>query len=522
MTKPLWFLPILLLIVLSISTEPIFAETSAEKFHGISYGSGSYTNPQEIPPSFLSLERDMNQLNKITENLRIFGLPETQEKITQLADKRGIPVYLSIYLGDDVDKIDGSVDEIIRIANENQNVKGIIFDGMRVDRDIEKISTLIGLVNLSVRDDVFVTISASYDTWIGNPTLSNAVDVIFLKSHQYWQGYSVDDAVDVAFDQREKLEQVVNNKSVILEEHGWPSAGSVIQCAEPSAKAQSYFINEFVKRANFESIPYFLFSAYDEPWKPTIEPDVSLIVKKSCLKEDVIETGDNAEHNWGLFQTNRVIKPELSGIILPIIDQHIEKPEMLILKETESSKIISPNIQSDYKNGDVLQADLNNLKEDYQSISVYNDGKLVETFDDITTDTKLLLRSNDGVGFNKVTLQVNKNSNDNPLLFLLPNAFAEGEKSNLLSVEFLILPDGFASCDVGESCYYINVDKKEEFPILITMFAIVVVMISLIIGVKLLKQNNKLNTQYTRKKSVIDLDNDYRVTQHIITYQRRI
>ncbi|MGI9567743.1 MAG: hypothetical protein ACR2LL_12115 [Nitrosopumilus sp.] len=472
MTKSLWSLPLLLTVALSlsISIEPIFAQS--DKFHGVSYGSGSYTNPQEIPPPFHSLERDMNQLEKITDNLRIFGLPETQEKITQLADKRGIPVYLSVYLGDDVNKIDGSVDEIIRIANENQNVKGIIFDGMRVDRDIEKISTLIGLVDQSVRDGVFVTISVSYDTWIGNPTLANAVDVIFLKSHQYWQGYSVDDAISVAFDQREQLEQIIQDKQVILEEHGWPSSGSVIQCAEPSAKAQSYFVKEFVKRANSESIPYFLFSAYDEPWKPTIEPDMSLIVEKSCLKEDVIETGENAEHNWGLFQTNRVIKPELIGIILPIIDQHIEKPEMLILKEIGSSKVISPNIQSDYNNGDVLQADLNNLKEDYQSVSIYNDGKLVETFDDITTDTKLLLRSNDSVGFNKVTLQTNKQSNDNPLLFLLPNAFAE-EETNTFPIEFLVLPDGFATCNVEQesSCYHVNVDKTQfEFPLWILGF----------------------------------------------------
>ena len=351
-----------------------------------------------------------------------------------------------------------------------KDAKGIIFDGMRVDRDIEKISTLIGLVNLSVRDDVFVTISASYDTWIGNPSLVNAVDVIFLKSHQYWQGYSVDDAISVAFDQRENLEQIIQDKQIILEEHGWPSAGSVIQCAEPSTKAQSYFVKEFVERANNESIPYFLFSAYDEPWKPTIEADVSLIVEKSCLKEDVIETNENAEHNWGLFETNRVIKPELSGIILPIIDQHIEKPKMLILKETESSKIISPNIQSNYRNGDVLQADLNNLEEYYQSISIYNDGELVETFDNITIDTKLLLRSNDGIGFNKVTFEVNKQPNDNPLLFLLPNAFAEQE-TTVFPVEFLILPDGFASCDVSVSCYSVDVDNTQsEFPVWILVF----------------------------------------------------
>ncbi|WP_316506316.1 hypothetical protein [Nitrosopumilus sp.] len=127
-----------------------------------------------------------------------------------------------------------------------------------------------------------------------------------------------------------------------------------------------------------------------------------------------------------------------------------------------------------------MQADLNNLKEDYQSISVYNDGKLVETFDDITTDTKLLLRSNDGIGFNKVSLQVNKQSNDNPLLFLLPNAFAE-EETNVFLIEFLILPDGFASCNIEhEPCYFVNIDKTQfEFPLWMLGFLVLVGLIPL-------------------------------------------
>jgi len=126
-------LSFLAVILISSSVPSGFAENSIQKFHGISYGSGSYTNPQEIPPSFISLERDITQLEKITETLRIFGLPETQEKITQLTAQRDIPVLLSVYLGDDVSKVNDSIDDIIRIANGNHNVRGIIFDGMQVD-----------------------------------------------------------------------------------------------------------------------------------------------------------------------------------------------------------------------------------------------------------------------------------------------------------------------------------------------------------------------------------------------------
>jgi len=339
---------------------------------------------------------------------------------------------------------------------------------MQVDRDIKKISTLIGLVNLSVRDDVFVTISASYDTWTGNPPLASAVDVIFLKSHQYWQGYSVDDAVDVAFEQRQKLERTVNENSdytipVILEEHGWPSAGHIIQCAEPSEKAQRYFIEQFANRANSEKIPYFLFSAYDEPWKPAIEPDISQIMEKSCLKEDVIETGENAEHNWGLFQTSRVIKPELADVVFPIIKQHVKFPEPLTLKENDNLAILSPNIQSEYNDGDTLQASINSLNG-YESISIYNEGKLVRTFDGMAENTKLLLRSHDGIGFDDVTMQFTKQPNGNPLMFLLPNAFAQNE--NAIAVEFAVIPYGFATCGSDESCYHVNVDDKQsEFPV---------------------------------------------------------
>ena len=461
-----------LVVILISSAQSGFAEPTSQKFHGISYGSGSYTNPQEIPPSFTNLQRDITQLEKIAENLRIFGLAETQEKITQLAAQRDIPVLLSVYLGDDANKVDDNINDIIRIANENHNVKGIIFDGMQVDRDIKKISTLVGLVNLSVRDDVFVTISASYDTWTGNPSLASTVDVIFLKSHQYWQGYSVDDAIDVAFEQRQKLEKTINENPVhtvpvILEEHGWPSAGHIIQCAEPSEKAQRYFIEQFVNRANYEKIPYFLFSAYDEPWKPTIEPDISQIMEKSCLKEDVIDTGNNAEHNWGLFQTSRVIKPELYDVIFPIIGQYVKIPEPLVLKENDHLTILSPTIQSRYNDGDTLQTNINNLNG-YESISIYNEGKLVKTFDGMTENTKLLLRSYDGIGFDDVTIQLTKQPNNNPLMFLLPNAFAQNDT---IPVEFAIIPYGFATCGNDESCYHVNVDDKQlEFPVWILAF----------------------------------------------------
>ena len=161
------------------------------------------------------------------------------------------------------------------------------------------------------------------------------------------------------------------------------------------------------------------------------------------------------------FKTSRVIKPELSDVVFPIITQHVKLPEPLVLKENDNLTILSPNIQSRYNDGDVLQTNINNLNG-YESVSIYNEGKLIKTFHDMTDNTKLLLRSYDGIGFDDVTIQFAKQSNDNPLMFLLPNAFAQNE--NAIPVEFAIIPYGFATCGSDESCYHVNVDDKQEFP----------------------------------------------------------
>jgi len=148
-----------------------------------------------------------------------------------------------------------------------------------------------------------------------------------------------------------------------------------------------------------------------------------------------------------------------------------------------------------------LQANINNLNG-YESVSIYNEGKLVKTFDGMTENTKLLLRSYDGIGFDDVTIQLTKQPNNNPLMFLLPNVFAQNE--NAIHIEFAIIPYGFATCGSDESCYHVNVDDKQEFPLLVMSLGITSIIVSVFVGIRIFKDRKKNPWGKSYHDSVID------------------
>jgi exo-beta-1,3-glucanase (GH17 family) len=65
-----------------------------------------------------------------------------------------------------------------------------------------------------------------------------------------------------------------NGKKVIITETGWPSQGTRLDGAEPSAvNFMKYFINA-QQWSKEEGIEMFYFSSFDESWKVGAEGDV--------------------------------------------------------------------------------------------------------------------------------------------------------------------------------------------------------------------------------------------------------
>ena len=83
----------------------------------------------------------------------------------------------------------------------------------------------------------------------------------------YWEGVSVDTAVDYSFAQFRRLQKAFPGKPVMVAEIGWPSRGRTREYAVASDSNEALFLRRFLKRAEKEQIVYYVMEAFDQPWK---------------------------------------------------------------------------------------------------------------------------------------------------------------------------------------------------------------------------------------------------------------
>ncbi|MEO8620202.1 MAG: Ig-like domain-containing protein [bacterium] len=125
-----------------------------------------------------------------------------------------------------------------------------------------------------------VTTAQTFDQYLNHRALFNSVDVVFANFFPYWQGTPVDTAIAPLFEGFQLVDSLARalGKTVIVSEAGHPSAGNAFVAspwgppgAIPSpTNASSYFLS-FASWARALNVPYYYFSAYDEPGKATVQ-----------------------------------------------------------------------------------------------------------------------------------------------------------------------------------------------------------------------------------------------------------
>ena len=102
-------------------------------------------------------------------------------------------------------------------------------------------------------------------------TRAQHVDYIAVHMLPYWEGVSVDAAVDYTVARVKQLQTAFPGKPIVLGEVGWPSNGRTRQSAVASESNEALFLRRFLARAAHEGYIYYLMEAFDQPWKGTTE-----------------------------------------------------------------------------------------------------------------------------------------------------------------------------------------------------------------------------------------------------------
>ncbi len=287
------------------STSPTQANISctqpaSNKFSlvGLAYGAAhTGQNPLNgIFPSNEEVTADMSTLASLTHYIRTYSSTGNASEIIQAAAAAHICVASGIALGSDPVANAKEMAAGEQLA-ANSAVHAIIVGNevlQNGDLSEAQIRSDIEQVRARLARPVPITVADTYTAWLQHPALANIVDFITVHIYPFWQGVSVDSAIQFLDQASTRVQKAFPDKRIVIGETGWPSDGPPYKDAVPGAANQAQYLQAFLNWANARHVQYFYFEAFDEDWK---------------VNEQGVGT------HWGLYQQNGQVKPALRGIL---------------------------------------------------------------------------------------------------------------------------------------------------------------------------------------------------------------
>jgi len=253
---------------------------------------GPFPTPQQI-------DQDLALLAAKVDKVRVYTTGEGQEVVPTLALRHNLTVTLGAWIDTRLQRNEREVETVVRLARENSNVDRVIVGNealLRGDVTIPELTAYIRRVKERV--SVPVSTAETWDVWLANPELADAVDFIAVQILPYWDGTRIDEAVDSVISRYLQMRRTFPGKKIVLSEVGWPSEGRMRLEAKPGAVAQATFIRDFLARADAWRLDYYVIEAFDQPWKHSTEGGVGAY--------------------WGIWNADRTPKFAFAGPVQEI------------------------------------------------------------------------------------------------------------------------------------------------------------------------------------------------------------
>ena len=286
----------------SISSENLTqlsaSSQNSDKLYGINFG--PYMEGQN--PNFgsqVDREQVVERLTIIapyTIWIRTYGTENGLEYIGPAAHEMGFKTAIGAWLSGDTEANDKQIYELINESKNGYVDLAIVGSEtlLRNDLSEDQLIEYIRRVKQAV-PGINVTTADTYSELLNHPRVMAGCDVIMYNSYPYWEGTSIDSAIEVQDSRYKNLVNQVGSKPIIISETGWPSEGNTIGSAVPSPENSARYFNDFVSWARKNNVQYFYFEAFDETWKANYE-------------------GPQGAH-WGIWDKDGNMKPGMETIL---------------------------------------------------------------------------------------------------------------------------------------------------------------------------------------------------------------
>jgi exo-beta-1,3-glucanase (GH17 family)/cellulose synthase/poly-beta-1,6-N-acetylglucosamine synthase-like glycosyltransferase len=253
----------------------------------------------KITPSEAEIESDLALLADKTHAIRTYTVEGVMGKVPALARKYGLNVTLGAWLDKDFEKNEVEIQTLIRVTRENyKNVVRVVVGNeslLRSDLTPKQLTDYLDRVRQAV--NVPVSTAEVWDLWYSHKELRDHVDYVCIHLLPYWEGISLERAVESSIDHYNLIKNAFPEKEIVIGEVGWPSNGRTLHLAAASEANEATFLRRFLARASQEKYVYYVMEAFDQPWKQRTE-------------------GGAVEAYWGVYDVQRQPKfPFTSPIV---------------------------------------------------------------------------------------------------------------------------------------------------------------------------------------------------------------
>ncbi|MBU0673406.1 MAG: glycosyltransferase [Proteobacteria bacterium] len=224
-------------------------------------------------PTEEEIDADLTLLTGKTHAIRTYSVEGVLGEIPRLAKRHELNVTLGAWLGSDEEQNKLEIARLLEVAQANySNVVRVIVGNEAVLRGDLSVEQVTGYLD-QVREELAVPVSTAepWHVWLKHQELATHADYIATHMLPYWEGVTLERAVDYVADHVELLRQTFPDKKVVIAEVGWPSNGRTRHGAVASSANEAIFLRRFLERAHREKYIYYVMEAFDQPWKQVTE-----------------------------------------------------------------------------------------------------------------------------------------------------------------------------------------------------------------------------------------------------------
>lgn len=279
--------------------------------NAISYS--GYRNGQSpekgVRPSESEVREDLHILRKNWNLIRLYGSDPFSETVLRIIRQDKLP--LKVFLGMWICQYDGvneqQISNGVRLANAYRDIVSAVVVGNEAlvkwsDHKIspEKMAEYLRRVRNAVRQPV--SVADNYLFWLNpdSPAVTAEMDFILLHNYPLWDNKNIQSAMAYTKAYYNSVGNKHPDRLVVYGEAGWAteSDNRHMLAGQANETNQAVYYAKLIDWASNNNVITFYFTSFDEAWKKS-------------------ESGGprDPEKHWGIFTTNRVIKPLMKAVI---------------------------------------------------------------------------------------------------------------------------------------------------------------------------------------------------------------